>query len=78
MAILRVSEIRKMSKEDRAKRLHELDLLLIKYRSKVLAGGQLENPGMIKEIRRAMSRIKTINHEDYLKSLNSSDEQKNE
>lgn len=74
MAVLRVSEIRKMNPEDREKKLHELDLLLIKYRSKVLAGGELVNPGIIKEIRRAMSRIKTINHEDYLKSLNSSDE----
>ena len=70
MAVLRTSEIRKMTPEERQKRLHELELLLIKYRSKVLAGGQLENPGLIKEIRRAITRIKTINHEDYLKSLN--------
>lgn len=69
MAVLRTSEIRKMKPEDREKRLHELELLLIKYRSKVLAGGQLENPGLIKEIRRAIARIKTINHEEYLQSL---------
>ena len=69
MAVLRTSEIRKMTPEERQKRLHELELLLIKYRSKVLAGGQLENPGLIKEIRRAITRIKTINHEDYLKSV---------
>ena len=70
MAVLRTSEIRKMTPQEREKRRHELDLLLIKYRSKVLAGGQLETPGLIKEIRRAITRIKTINHEDYLKSLN--------
>ena len=69
MAILRTSEIRKLTPEERDKRLHELQVELINYRSKVLAGGQLVNPGIIKEIRRAISRIKTINHEDYLKSL---------
>ena len=71
MAILRTSEIRKLNPEERQKRLHDLELQLIKYRSKVLAGGQLENPGLIKEIRRAITRIKTINHEEYLEKLNS-------
>ncbi len=71
MAVLRTSEIRKMKPEDRDKKLHELQVLLINHRSKVLAGGQLVNPGIIKEIRKAIARIKTINHEEYLKSLNS-------
>ena len=71
MAILKTSEIRKLSSADRKKRLHDLELLLIKFRSKVLAGGQLENPGQIKAIRKTIARIKTIEHEDYLKSLQS-------
>lgn len=70
MAILKASDIRKLTPEERQKRYHELSLQLIKYRSKVLAGGELENPGLIKEIRRTMARIKTVEHEDYLKSLN--------
>jgi large subunit ribosomal protein L29 len=74
MAVIRVSEIRKLKPDERAKKLHELELQLIKYRSKVLAGGELVNPGIIKEIKRAIARIKTINHEDYLNSLKSSDE----
>ena len=69
MAILKVSEIRKHTTDERQKRLHDLELLLIKYRSKVLAGGQLENPGQIKSIRKTIARIKTIEHEEYLKSL---------
>ena len=69
MAILKVSEIRKLTPDERQKRLHDLELLLIKYRSKVLAGGQLENPGQIKSIRKTIARIKTIEHEEYLKSL---------
>ena len=69
MAVLRTSEVRKMTPEDREKKLHELEVLLINHRSKVLAGGQLVNPGIIKEIRKAIARIKTVRHEDYLKSL---------
>ena len=46
---------------------------IIKYRSKILAGGELVNPSLIKEIRKTIARIKTINHENYLKSLQSSD-----
>jgi len=71
MAILKASDIRKLSPGDRDKRMHELQLQLIKYRSKVLAGGELENPGLIKEIRRTIARIKTINHEEFLKSQKS-------
>jgi len=69
MAILKVSEIRKLSSDERQKRLHDLELRLLSFRAKVLAGGQLENPGLIKEIRKTIARIKTIEHEDYLKSL---------
>ena len=73
MAILRISEIRKLNPSERDKKLHELEMQLIKYRSKILAGGELVNPSLIKEIRKTIARIKTINHENYLKSLQSSD-----
>ena len=71
MAILKANEVRKLSRADRDKRMHELQLLLIKYRSKVLAGGELENPGLIREIRRTIARIKTINHEEDSKEKSS-------
>ena len=71
MAILKANEVRKLSRADRDKRMHELQLLLIKYRSKVLAGGELENPGLIREIRRTIARIKTINHEEDSKEQSS-------
>ena len=53
--------------KDRNEKLHDLQIQLIKYRSKVNTGGQIESPGLIKEIRRTIARIKTINHEDKLK-----------
>jgi len=70
MAILKAAEIRKLSLEERNKKMTDLQLQLIKFRSKILTGGQLESPGQIKEIRRTIARIKTINHEDMLKKTN--------
>lgn len=66
MAILKPAEIRKLSDKDRKKKMLELQIQLIKFRSKIKSGGQLESPGQIKEIRRTIARIKTINHEDKL------------
>lgn len=53
-----------MSRKDRDKRMQELQLQLIKHRSKIVAGGQLENPGIIKEVRRTIARIITVNAEE--------------
>lgn len=66
MAILKAREIRKLSTNERQAKLRELEIQLIKFRSKVNTGGQIESPGQIKEIRRTIARIKTINHEDKL------------
>jgi len=68
MAILTAKEIRKLETAERQKKLKELQIQLIKYRSKVNTGGQIENPGRIKEIRRTIARINTINHEDKLQA----------
>jgi large subunit ribosomal protein L29 len=64
MAILRTKDIRKMSMADREKNFDELNLRLLKFRSKIAGGGNVENPGQIREIRRCIARILTINHED--------------
>lgn len=68
MAILRTDEIRKLSRADRDKKMKELQIQLIKFRSKINTGGQIESPGQIKEIRRTIARIKTINHEETLQT----------
>ena len=66
MAILTSREIRKLSAKERESKLRDLQIQLIKFRSKVNTGGQIESPGQIKEIRRTIARINTINHEDKL------------
>ncbi len=63
MAILRTSEIRTMSLEERADELETLNNELVRERALTSAGGAPDNPGRIGEIRRTIARIKTIQHE---------------
>ena len=63
MAILRTSEIRTMTVEERADELENLKNELVRERALTSAGGAPENPGRIGEIRRTIARIKTIQHE---------------
>ena len=63
MAILRTSEIRAMSLDERADELETLKSELVRERALTSAGGAPENPGRIGEIRRTVARIKTIQHE---------------
>lgn len=63
MAILRASEIRTMSTEERADELETLRNELVRERALTSAGGAPDNPGRIGEIRRTIARIMTIQHE---------------
>lgn len=66
MPILRVKEIRDMPSEDRIKRLSEYRTELLRLRTMIQAGGTVENPNRIKELRRAIAKIMTIEHEQKL------------
>jgi len=63
MPILRVKEIRDMSSEERTKRLNELRTELLRLKTMIKAGGTVENPSRIKELRKTIARIMTIEHE---------------
>lgn len=63
MPILRVKEIRSMSHEDRMKRLNEFRTELLRLKTMVKAGGTVENPARIKELRKTVARILTIDNE---------------
>ncbi|VVB93336.1 50S ribosomal protein L29 [uncultured archaeon] len=63
MAILRVDEIRNMNITERQEELDKLKMELIRERAVASAGGAPENPGRIKEIRKTIARIKTIQKE---------------
>jgi large subunit ribosomal protein L29 len=63
LPILRVKEIRDMSHEDRRKRLHELQAELVRLKTMIKAGGAIENPARVRELRKTIARILTIESE---------------
>lgn len=64
MPIMRMKDIRAMSPEDRKKRLTGLRTELVRLRTMVKAGGAPENPSQIREIRRIIARILTVENEE--------------
>lgn len=63
MAILKTDEVRNMNSTERQDELDKLRLELVRERAVASAGGAPENPGRIREIRRTIARIKTIQKE---------------
>jgi large subunit ribosomal protein L29 len=63
MAIFKIDEIRNMSEEEITEELHKLESDLIRERGIVTAGGAPEKPGRIRDIRRTIARIKTVQRE---------------
>jgi large subunit ribosomal protein L29 len=66
MPIMRLKEIKGMSSEDRSKKLSELRAEMARLRTMVRAGGAVENPARIRELRKTIAKILTIEHEDKL------------
>ncbi len=66
MPILRPEEIRAMSSEERRKKLNELRAELMRLMAMVKAGGAVENPARIRELKKAIARILTIEREEEL------------
>jgi large subunit ribosomal protein L29 len=52
-----------MSHEDRVKRLNEFQTELLRLKTMVKAGGTVENPARIRELRKTVARILTIDNE---------------
>ena len=63
MAIFKIDEIRNMNAEEIAEELHKLESELVRERGIVTAGGAPEKPGRIKDIRKTVARIKTVQME---------------
>ena len=66
MPILRKREIRQLLPEEREKKLAELRTELVKLRTTVKSGGNIENVGRIRELKRTVARLLTIEHEKPL------------
>ena len=59
MPILRKREIKQLLPEEREKKLAELRTELTRLRTSVKAGGNVENVGRIRELKRTIARILT-------------------
>jgi len=64
MTILHPEEVRDMTPPEREAELEDLETELLNAEAVQAAGGAPENPGRIKEIRKAIARIKTIQTEE--------------
>ena len=64
MPIVRMDEIRDMSGEERERRLSELRTELVRMRTMVKAGGAVENPSRIRDIKRTIARILTVMNDE--------------
>ncbi|VVB61180.1 50S ribosomal protein L29 [uncultured archaeon] len=63
MSILKLKEAREMPKENLDKKLSEIRLELAKELGKIRVGGVAENPGKIREMKKTIARILTIQSE---------------
>lgn len=62
---MKPKEIRELTDEELEKKLHDLKAELFNLRFQ-LATGQLENPMRVRDVRRSIARIKTIQREREL------------
>ncbi|HKM50968.1 MAG TPA: 50S ribosomal protein L29 [Candidatus Bathyarchaeia archaeon] len=60
MPILRKRELKQLLPEEREKKLVELRTELVKLRTSVKSGGTVENVGRIRELKRTIARILTV------------------
>ncbi|MFX1481657.1 MAG: 50S ribosomal protein L29 [Promethearchaeota archaeon] len=63
---LNAKEIRKLTYTERQKKLDELYNEMSRIRIESATGGGTENPYKIRQVRRAIARILTINREEEL------------
>jgi len=64
MAILRLKDIRDMSSDQRKAKVNEFRTELARLKTMVAAGGSIDNPSQIRELRKTIARILTIEAEE--------------
>ena len=63
MPIIRLKEIRRMTSEERTKKISELKTELSRLKTMISAGGAVENPARIRELRKTIAQILTVENE---------------
>lgn len=62
MPVLRKREIKQMLPEERKKKVTELRAELTSIKTMVKSGGTVENPARIRELRRTVARLLTVDN----------------
>jgi large subunit ribosomal protein L29 len=63
---MRIKEIVDMSSENRAKKLVEIRAELARIRTMINAGGAVENPTRVRNLRKTIAQILTVENENKL------------
>ncbi len=71
MPIIRLKEIFDMDSKERRDRLSELRAELSRLRTMISAGGAVENPARIRELRRTIAKILTVENQQEQKPMKS-------
>ncbi len=66
MPLMRLKDIRDMNSDARRDKLDELNTELVRLKTMVRAGGTVENPTRLKELRRVIAKIRTVESEERL------------
>jgi large subunit ribosomal protein L29 len=66
MPIMRLKEMRDMNSEERADKLSELRTELMRLKTMVGAGGTVENPARIRQLRKTIAQMLTVENEEKL------------
>jgi large subunit ribosomal protein L29 len=63
MAIIKMKEIKKLDEKERQKKVGELKLEFAKERANIAIGANVTSPGRLREIRKTIARIKTVENQ---------------
>ena len=66
MTVIRIKDIQAMSTEERAKKVSDFRAELARLKTMVRAGGAVENPARIRELRKVIAQFLTVENEDKL------------
>ena len=64
MPILRLKDIRDMASDERKRKVDELRTELSSLRTMIEAGGTIDNPTRIRELRKTIARLLTVEAEE--------------
>ena len=63
MPILRKRELKQLLPEEREKKLAELRTELVKLRTSVKSGGNVDNVGRVRQLKRTIARLLTVENQ---------------